>query len=77
MVEYSYEEGLELLENQLVQSHEKIQELNEDLEHLRSNSIIVEVNMARLFNFNVKMKKLLNVAGGSGDGGGDIESKSG
>jgi hypothetical protein len=51
--------GLELLENQLKQSHEKIQELNEDLDHLRTNSIVVEVNMARLFNHNVKMKKLL------------------
>lgn len=70
MVEYTYEEGLELLSNQLTQSHEKINELNEDLEHLRSNSIIVEVNMARLFNHNVKMKKLQNAQG-------ELESKSG
>ena len=73
MVEYTYEEGLELLGHQLTQSHEKINELNEDLEHLRSNSIIVEVNMARLFNHNVKMKKLQNVSSAAGE----VESKSG
>jgi hypothetical protein len=49
----------------------KIAELNEDLDHLRSNSITVEVNMARLFNYNVKMKKLL----GAGQPVGEQESK--
>jgi prefoldin subunit 5 len=77
MVEYDYEEGLELLGNQLSQSHEKINELNEDLEHLRSNSIIVEVNMARLFNHNVKMKKLLSAAAATSSSEGEVESKSG
>lgn len=32
---------------------------NEDLSHLRSQSITVEVNMARLFNHDVKRRKLL------------------
>ena len=50
--------GIELLETQLKQFAEKITELNEDLDHLRTNSITVEVNMARLFNYNVKVKKL-------------------
>lgn len=59
MVEYDCKEALELLENQLTQTHAKIQELQEDLYHLRGNVITVEVNMARLFNFNVKQKKLL------------------
>lgn len=60
MVEYSFDEAIELLEQQLRQFHFKIQELSEDLDDLRGNSITVEVNMARLFNFNVKRKKLLN-----------------
>ena len=46
------------MENQLVQTHAKIEELNEDLYHLRGSSITVEVNMARLFNHSVKQKKL-------------------
>lgn len=58
MVEYTYEEALELLETQLEQTHAKTQELDEDLFHLRGNSITVEVNMARLFNHSVKLKKL-------------------
>jgi Prefoldin subunit len=58
MVEYSYDEAIELLELQLVQSHSKIEEISEDLFHLRGNSITVEVSMARLFNHSVKLKKL-------------------
>jgi prefoldin subunit 5 len=57
MVEYTYEEAIELLTTQIQQSHAKIQELDEDLFHLRGNSITVEVNMARLFNYSVKLKK--------------------
>jgi uncharacterized coiled-coil protein SlyX len=57
MVEYNYEEAINLLETQLVQSYAKLEELNEDLYHLRGNSITVEVNMARLFNHSLKMKK--------------------
>ena len=57
MVEYSYEEAIDLLELQLVQSHSKIDEISEDLFHLRGNSITVEVSMARLFNHSVKLKK--------------------
>lgn len=63
MVEYTYEEAIELLETQLVQAHLKIKELMEDLYHLRGNSITVEVNMARLFNHSVKMRKIKEAAG--------------
>ena len=59
MIEYSYDEAENLLETQLIQCRAKIDELNEDLYHLRGNSITVEVNMARLFNHSVKLKKLL------------------
>eukprot|EP00600_Ochromonadales_sp_CCMP1393_P013426 CAMPEP_0175012944 /NCGR_PEP_ID=MMETSP0005-20121125/9612_1 /TAXON_ID=420556 /ORGANISM="Ochromonas sp., Strain CCMP1393" /LENGTH=200 /DNA_ID=CAMNT_0016269281 /DNA_START=33 /DNA_END=635 /DNA_ORIENTATION=+ len=62
MVEYNYAEALALLETQLVQSHAKIEELQEDLYHLRGNSITVEVNMARLFNHSVKLKKAKEAA---------------
>lgn len=68
MVEYSYEEAIELLTEQLASMHLKIEELNEDLYHLRGNSITVEVNMARLFNHSVKMKKLASLASASETG---------
>lgn len=57
MVEYTHDEALELLDTQLKQSILKVQELTEDLNFLRGNSITVEVNMARIFNYNVKLKK--------------------
>lgn len=53
-----YGAGKELLETQIEQTKGKVIEINEDLAHLRTNSITVEVNMARLFNANVKAKKL-------------------
>jgi prefoldin subunit 5 len=62
MVEYGCEEAQALLEKQLEQSHAKIEELQEDLYHLRGNSITVEVNMARLFNHSVKVKKAKEAA---------------
>lgn len=62
MVEYTYEEAIELLTGQLVDTHAKIKELDEDLYHLRGSSITVEVNMARLFNHSVKLKKLKEAA---------------
>ena len=62
MVEYTFEEALELIQTQLVQSHAKVEELNEDLNHLRGNSITVEVNMARLFNHSVKIRKMKEAA---------------
>ena len=59
MVEYTYDEATALLASQLEQSHRKIAELDEDLSFLRGNSITVEVNMARLFNYSVKIKKMM------------------
>lgn len=62
MIEYSHEEALALLEKQLVQTEAKLAEMQEDLYHLRGNSITVEVNMARLFNHSVKLKKAVEAA---------------
>ena len=62
MVEYTYDESIELLEVQLKQTHLKIEEFSEDLYHLRGNSITVEVSMARLFNHSVKLKKASEAA---------------
>ena len=58
LIEYSFDEAEELLTTQIKQSHEKLAELNEDLAFLRMNSITLEVNMSRIFNHSVKLKKL-------------------
>jgi len=57
-LEYSFSEAADLLKEQLEQSAAKLTELNEDLVFLRTSSITVEVNMARLFNHSVKLRKL-------------------
>jgi len=62
MIEYSVDEAEELLTLQLQQAEAKLAELNEDLFFLRGNSITVEVNMARLFNHSVKLKKAREAA---------------
>lgn len=43
---------------------------NEDLTHLKNQTITVEVNMARLFNWNVQTQKKLASAQGGGGGSG-------
>jgi prefoldin subunit 5 len=58
LIEYSFDEAIELLSEQIVQSHAKLAELNEDLAFLRMSQITVEVNMSRIFNYSVKLKKL-------------------
>ncbi len=57
MVEYTFSEAMSLLKTNLEASYMKQRELQEDLDFLRGNSITVEVNMARLFNHSVKLKK--------------------
>jgi len=64
MIEYSVDEAIDLLTLQVQQAEAKLAELNEDLFFLRGNSITVEVNMARLFNHSVKLKKLREAASG-------------
>lgn len=62
MLKYTYDEAIEVLTNSLNSSKTKLAETVEDLEHLRNQSITVEVNMARLFNYDLKMKKSAKVA---------------
>ena len=62
MIEYTVDEAEELLTLQLKQAEAKMAELVEDLFFLRGASITCEVNMARLFNHSVKLKKLRDAA---------------
>lgn len=58
MVEYSYDEAIQMLEKSLTDSRAKLVETREDLDHLKDQSTTVEVNMARVFNYNVKQRRL-------------------
>ena len=67
MMQYSYEEALELLTNNLSGASSKLAEVNEDLVCVRENIILTEVNIARIFNWDVKRRRALKAAGGGGD----------
>ena len=68
MMQYSYEEALELLTNNLSGATAKLKEVDEDLVCVRENIILTEVNIARIFNWDVKRRRALKAAGGGGDG---------
>ena len=53
MVEYNYEEALELLSTNLATAERRVEEVEDDLKFLRTQIITTEVNMARLFNSDV------------------------
>jgi prefoldin subunit 5 len=57
MLEYSYDEAHALLVSSLARAEQKLVETEEDLQLLRNNSITAEVNMARLFNWDVKRRR--------------------
>ncbi|CAM9867610.1 unnamed protein product [Discosporangium mesarthrocarpum] len=57
MVEYSYEEAIDLLQGNLANALEKQKTTQEDLDFLRSQSITVEVNMARIYNYDVLRRR--------------------
>mmetsp|Transcript_49213 Transcript_49213/g.111639 ORF Transcript_49213/g.111639 Transcript_49213/m.111639 type:complete len:234 (+) Transcript_49213:176-877(+) len=57
MVEYRVEEAIEMLQTNLAKAAEKLTETDEDLGHLKDQITTLEVNMARTFNFNVKLQR--------------------
>eukprot|EP01100_Stratorugosa_tubuloviscum_P008765 TRINITY_DN364_c0_g2_i1.p1 TRINITY_DN364_c0_g2~~TRINITY_DN364_c0_g2_i1.p1 ORF type:complete len:181 (-),score=71.83 TRINITY_DN364_c0_g2_i1:93-635(-) len=59
MVEYSFEEALELLENNISTAKRGLSNVEEDLHFLRDQITITEVNIARVHNFSVQQRKKL------------------
>ncbi|CAH0487620.1 unnamed protein product [Peronospora farinosa] len=57
MVEYSYEEAQELLEKNVALATEKLAQIEEDLSFLRDSIITTEVNIARIFNYDVRRRR--------------------
>lgn len=57
MVEYPYEEALSILELSLDNAKKRLAICDEDLDMLRDQIITVEVNMARVFNYDVKKRR--------------------
>lgn len=58
MVEYTFDEALQLLTKNLESAEYNLRELNEDLEFLKDQITTTEVNIARIFNYDVKQRRL-------------------
>jgi len=65
MVEYPYEEAMQILTVSLTNARDRLHICDADLETLRDQIITVEVNMARVFNFDVKRRRELKNSGGA------------
>lgn len=57
MVEYPYQEAIDILELSLRNAKDRLAICDQDLDHLRDQIITVEVNMARVFNYDVKKRR--------------------
>jgi len=79
MLEYSYDEALEMLNKNLAGATQKMNNCSEDLQFLRDQIITSEVNMARVFNFDVRRRRALRDAAlgveGAGDGAGETKGE--
>jgi len=57
MLEYDVEEAEELLVKNLTDAKASLEKLEDDLDYLRDQITTTEVNLARIYNWNVKNKK--------------------
>ncbi|KAF5097926.1 hypothetical protein D0Z00_002223 [Geotrichum galactomycetum] len=59
MLEYSTTEAIELLQQRLKAANESLATCEEDLEFLKENITTMEVNTARVYNWDVQKRKEL------------------
>ena len=57
MLEYSYEEGERLLKEKEDKAKKSLETTNELIDVTRENITTLEVNMARIFNWDVKRRQ--------------------
>ncbi|THH06851.1 hypothetical protein EW145_g3804 [Phellinidium pouzarii] len=58
MLSYKIPEAIELLRSKLSVSEQNLTNLSSDLEYLKEQVTIMEVNLARVFNWDVKRRRL-------------------
>ncbi|KAJ2236088.1 hypothetical protein GGF40_004299 [Coemansia sp. RSA 1286] len=58
MLEYTLDEAQELLANKLEIAEKNLKEASEDLEFLRDQITTMEVNTARVYNWDVKQRRI-------------------
>lgn len=57
MLEYPLDEATDLLQERLVKNQDQVKIVQEDLEFLKENITTMEVNTARLYNWDVERRK--------------------
>ena len=57
MVEYSFEEAMDLLAANLKNAEESLDVLKKDIEYIKDNVTVTEVGIARVFNYDVKRRR--------------------
>ena len=58
MLSYTIPEAIELLQSKLKTAQESLENHIEDLEYIREQVTIMEVNTARVFNWDVKRRRI-------------------
>jgi prefoldin subunit 5 len=58
MLEYTTEEAKTLLEEKISTAEKSLNNIKEDLEFLRNQITTMEVNLARVYNWDVKQRRL-------------------
>lgn len=62
MTEYSFEEAIELLERNMAAAESNLKKVDEGLSDLRDHVTTTEVNIARVYNYDVKQKRSKSAA---------------
>lgn len=57
MLEYTYDEAIDLLKTKLDKAKKDLFETSEDLALVRNQIITAEVNISRIYNWDVKRKR--------------------
>lgn len=57
MLEYPLDEAVDLLQERLTRNTQQLELVNEDLDFLKENITTMEVNTARLYNWDVARKR--------------------
>merc|ERR1711907_80584 len=65
MLEYTYDEAVELLSKNLEQANETLEGLDRDLDFIKDQITTTEVNIARVYNNDVRERRKAEAAGGA------------
>jgi prefoldin subunit 5 len=57
MLEYTYDEAIDLLSTKLTKANKDLEDTTEDLALIRNQIITSEVNISRIYNWDVKKKR--------------------